>query len=197
MWERGRSSDSGLPLPPPSRPGAAGQWRRGGGASPLTAAGPSRTRTGFPHRAPCWRPSLSSDGVRPSRPSLAAGGAVGGSHLRALVRPRSRHRARRLGPRAAEDRARRGVRRPRRAPPASPRAAVARLRAGLALRRLGRGPPGRSSRDGRARRSTSPSTPSASRAASCSGSACRPGALHEVARDRRRRCARRHAPAVG
>jgi VanZ family protein len=28
------------------------QWLRGGGASPLTAAGPSRTRTGFPHRAP-------------------------------------------------------------------------------------------------------------------------------------------------
>jgi VanZ like family len=24
MWERGRSSDSGLPLPPPSRPGASG-----------------------------------------------------------------------------------------------------------------------------------------------------------------------------
>jgi len=28
------------------------QWLRGGGATPLTAAGPSRTRTGFPHRAP-------------------------------------------------------------------------------------------------------------------------------------------------
>ena len=28
------------------------QWLRGGGASPLTAAGPSRIRTGFPHRAP-------------------------------------------------------------------------------------------------------------------------------------------------
>ena len=50
MEERGRSSDSGLPLPPPSRP--AGQWQFGGRASPLTAAGPSRTRTGFPHRAP-------------------------------------------------------------------------------------------------------------------------------------------------
>ena len=36
-------------------PGLAGQWRRGGGASPLTAAGPSRTCTGFPHRAPVWR----------------------------------------------------------------------------------------------------------------------------------------------
>ena len=32
------------------------QWLRGGGASPLTAAGPSRIRTGFPHRAPdCGR----------------------------------------------------------------------------------------------------------------------------------------------
>src|SRR5262245_1480341 len=41
-----RSSDSGLPPPPPSR--AAAQWRRGGAASPLTAAGPSRTRTGVP-----------------------------------------------------------------------------------------------------------------------------------------------------
>ena len=27
------------------------QWLRGGGATPLTAAGPSRIRTGFPHRA--------------------------------------------------------------------------------------------------------------------------------------------------
>jgi VanZ family protein len=32
------------------------QWLCGGGASPLTAAGPSRIRTGFPHRAPdCGR----------------------------------------------------------------------------------------------------------------------------------------------
>src|SRR5918994_3095206 len=31
------------------------QWLRGGGASPLTAAGPSRIRTGFPHRAPACR----------------------------------------------------------------------------------------------------------------------------------------------
>ena len=29
-------------------PGPAGQWHLGGGASPLTAAGPCRTRTGFP-----------------------------------------------------------------------------------------------------------------------------------------------------
>src|SRR5207247_11390516 len=42
----GRSSDSGRPPSPPSQPG--GQWRRGGGASPLTAAGPCRTYTGFP-----------------------------------------------------------------------------------------------------------------------------------------------------
>ena len=31
------------------------QWLRGGGATPLTAAGPSRIRTGFPHRAPDCR----------------------------------------------------------------------------------------------------------------------------------------------
>ena len=31
------------------------QWLRGGGATPLTAAGPSRTCTGFPHRAPWLR----------------------------------------------------------------------------------------------------------------------------------------------
>jgi VanZ family protein len=50
MEERGRSSDSGLPPPRPSRP--LGQWHFRGGTSPLTAAGPSRTHTGFPHRAP-------------------------------------------------------------------------------------------------------------------------------------------------
>ncbi len=47
----GRSSDSRLPPPPPSRP--SGQWHFGGRASPLTAAGPCRLRTGFPHRSPC------------------------------------------------------------------------------------------------------------------------------------------------
>ena len=36
----------------PRRLPGSRQWLRGGGASPLTAAGPSRTRTGFPHRAP-------------------------------------------------------------------------------------------------------------------------------------------------
>jgi VanZ like family len=37
------------------------QWHRGGEASPLTAAGPSRIRTGFPHRPPScrWAASLS------------------------------------------------------------------------------------------------------------------------------------------
>ena len=35
----------------PRRLPGSRQWLRGGGASPLTAAGPSRTRTGFPHRA--------------------------------------------------------------------------------------------------------------------------------------------------
>ena len=50
MEARGRFSDSGLPPSPPSRPW--GQWHVGAGASPLTAAGPSRTRTGFPLRSP-------------------------------------------------------------------------------------------------------------------------------------------------
>ncbi len=38
---------------PRARSGALRQWHLGGGATPLTAAGPSRNRTGFPHRAPC------------------------------------------------------------------------------------------------------------------------------------------------
>ena len=38
----------------PRRLPGSRQWLRGGGASPLTAAGPSRIRTGFPHRAPDW-----------------------------------------------------------------------------------------------------------------------------------------------
>ena len=50
----GRSSDSGRPPSPPSRP--AGQWQFGVEASPLTAAGPSRTHTGFPHRSPLLWP---------------------------------------------------------------------------------------------------------------------------------------------
>ena len=44
-----RSSDSGLPSSPPSQP--VGQWRVGAEASPLTAAGPSRIRTGVPSTA--------------------------------------------------------------------------------------------------------------------------------------------------
>jgi VanZ family protein len=49
------------------------QWLRGGGASPLTAAGPSRTRTGFPHRAPGSRASLSSETVSDTGPRNDAG----------------------------------------------------------------------------------------------------------------------------
>ena len=45
----GRSSDSGLPLAPPSQPRPVACGAR---ASPLTAAGPSRTCTGFPNRSP-------------------------------------------------------------------------------------------------------------------------------------------------
>ena len=45
------------------------QWLRGGGASPLTAAGPSRTCTGFPHRAPDWSRAYhrTMSGSRPRR----------------------------------------------------------------------------------------------------------------------------------
>ena len=39
----------------PRRLPGSRQWLRGGGASPLTAAGPSRICTGFPHRAPMGR----------------------------------------------------------------------------------------------------------------------------------------------
>src|SRR5206468_1305698 len=50
LRRRGRSSDSGLPPPPPSRPSRP--VASDGGATPLTAAGPSRIRTGFPYRVP-------------------------------------------------------------------------------------------------------------------------------------------------
>src|SRR3954447_16171161 len=58
----GRSSDSGRPPPPPSQ--AAAQWRRGGEASPLTAAGPSRTCTGVPSPLAGWSASLASSPVQ-------------------------------------------------------------------------------------------------------------------------------------
>src|SRR5438045_1902445 len=58
----GRSSDSGLPLPPPSRLAPVALGDR---ASPLTAAGPSRTCTGFPYRSPFGRDYHPS--VPPSR----------------------------------------------------------------------------------------------------------------------------------
>ena len=176
------------------------QWLRGGGASPLTAAGPSRIRTGFPHRAPdCGRAyhrTVSGSFVA----TLAARPRVGGADLRLLVGARSRHRARRLGSRAAQARPRGRVRGPRRAARSRDRTRRARVRARDALRGERRDPPdvrrraatgspldvaidavGRRRRD---RRSGSPSE----RAASHDGGA--------RARDRSRR-ARRHATALG
>ena len=72
VWRAtGRSSDSGLPLH--RLPGIcasatpSGSWWR---ASPLTAAGPSRTCTGFPFRSPVCRASLAS-GLQPPVQALA------------------------------------------------------------------------------------------------------------------------------
>ena len=92
------------------------QWLRGGGASPLTAAGPSRIRTGFPHRAPDCGRAYHRTVSRVSRPSLASRRRLGGADLRVLVGAGPRDRARRVGSRAAQARARGRVRDPRRAP---------------------------------------------------------------------------------
>ena len=106
----GRSSDSGRPPSPPSRP--AGQWQFGAGASPLTAAGPSRTCTGFPLRSPSVvAPSMPLRAG--GRPALGSRRRLGGCDLRLLGHPEPRHGARHVGPRAAEDRPRDGVRDPR------------------------------------------------------------------------------------
>src|SRR6266498_5898899 len=67
----GRSSDSGLPLPPPSR---LSPVALGGRASPLTAAGPSRTCTGFPYRSPFdrdYHPSVLASRLSAWLPVLA------------------------------------------------------------------------------------------------------------------------------
>src|SRR5207247_7953380 len=101
---RGRFSDSGLPLHrlPSSR--ASGRWRR---ASPLTAAGPSRTRTGFPYRAP-FAGSLSSgygqkgSGRPAARRAPGAARPPGRRGERAEPAPRRRPESRAPGPRAAD-----------------------------------------------------------------------------------------------
>src|SRR5918994_2757184 len=117
------------------------QWLRGGGASPLTAAGPSRIRTGVPSPCSCLRSSLSSDGVRVFGAPLAARHRLGSADLRLLVGPRPRDRARRLGSRPPEDRACGRVRGARRAPRPRDRTGRARRRARHALRGQRRGPP--------------------------------------------------------
>ena len=88
----------------------------GGGASPLTAAGPSRTRTGFPYRSPCraepimaprW---LSRGDFRSGRRSLVWAAVI----FALLVDPVARDRPRRLGHGPAQGRAHDRVRDPRR-----------------------------------------------------------------------------------
>ena len=118
--ESGRSSDSGLPPPPPSRP-------RVPVASGVVAGEhlPSQRRD-RPGLAPgsltallvgrrAYHRTVSAD--RRLRATIAGSAwlrrRLGGRHLRALVRPEPRHRARHLGPRAAQARAHERVRDPR------------------------------------------------------------------------------------
>src|SRR5206468_6015567 len=95
---------------PPSQP--RGQWHVGAGASPLTAAGPFRSRTGFPDRSPVVGARLPSTrhGQVSRRPPLVARASLGRPDLRALVDPEPRHRARHLGLHPAQGRAHAGVR---------------------------------------------------------------------------------------
>src|ERR1044071_8430950 len=96
MEARGRCSASGLPPAPPSQP--RGQWHFGAGASPLTAAGPSRTRTGFPDRSPEGRSlPLVADASLPPALALGSGRPLGGGDLRALVGPPPRNGSRGVG----------------------------------------------------------------------------------------------------
>src|SRR4051794_41448806 len=99
-------------------------WRR---ASPLTAAGPSRTLTGFPHRAPVSALNLPwlLHGL-----SLVAGARLGGRDLRVLLHPVAELGAGDVGHRPAQARAHDRVRGPRR--PARPRDRL--LRPGLRAR---------------------------------------------------------------
>ena len=140
--ERGRSSDSGRPPPPPSRP--AGQWRVAGEHLPSQR----RDRPGLaPGSLTALR--VRADpiiGLCPPTSSallsaLASRGRLGGAHLRALLGARSRHRARQLGSPAAEARARRRVRRARGTPRARTRLDAGRGRRRRALRGHGRAAP--------------------------------------------------------
>ena len=65
------------------------QWLRGGGASPLTAAGPSRIRTGFPHRAPDWGRAYHRTVPGSFARIWLPVARVGGGDLRVLVRSRT------------------------------------------------------------------------------------------------------------
>src|SRR5438445_278854 len=95
---------------PPSQPG--GKWHVGAGASPLTAAGPFRIRTGFPDRSPVVAPRLPSSADGPvARPlPLGARRPLGRCDLHAVVDPEPGYGSRHLGLRAPQGRAHDGVR---------------------------------------------------------------------------------------
>src|ERR1700751_4001510 len=109
------------------------------GASPLTAAGPSRSRTGFPYRSPI-RASLSSSPDEETS-ALGPGRRVGGGHLRAFVDSVALVGSRHVGRGAAEGGPPHRVRDPRRAAPACIRPVAAGPPDRDRLRRVGRDPP--------------------------------------------------------
>ncbi len=125
----------------PRRLPGSRQWLRGGGASPLTAAGPSRIRTGFPHRAPdCGRAyhrTVSGSLVRLWLPVVAWAALI----FAFSSVPDLGTGLDRLGSRPAQDRSRSRVRDPRCA--ARPRDRTRRrgVRARRALRDQRRGAP--------------------------------------------------------
>src|SRR6266516_147701 len=93
-WPAGLLTRGALPAAfPACRPVAS--WRE---ASPLTAAGPSRTCTGFPHRPPRFRPSLSwARDAAPPALVVASRRPLGGGHLRLLLDSEPEQRARNGG----------------------------------------------------------------------------------------------------
>ncbi len=108
----GRSSDSGLPAPPPSQRQPVAWWW--GSVSPHSGGTFPGLAPGSLTRPPMSGPSLPLRcDTRPLR--VAAGRRLGGLDLHAVVDPGSGDGPRRLGSRVAEDRACRRVRGARRA----------------------------------------------------------------------------------
>ena len=161
MWERDRSSDSGLPPPPPSRPWPVASWRRSvsphsGGTVPDSHRVPSPRSCA---RGRAYHRTVSG----PARPTLAPRRRLGGRHLRAVLGARPRDRARRLGSGAAQARAREpSTRYSERCSPARSGQRRDRARRRDRVRRERRGAPGVRRRAAWGRRSTSRSTRSAS-----------------------------------